>query len=330
MITFLMIGVKMINQKENLSTTQPLNHSTLTNPKVSVIMNCLNGEKYLKEAIDSVYAQTYKNWEIIFWDNASTDRSAEIAISYDARLKYFKGDATIPLGAARNKALEQTKGKFVAFLDCDDLWMPEKLEKQVYILEHSTYPLCYSGGFRINEAGGIIKKYIPKNKTGSVLPELLRKYDINMQSVMMRRRIDGIDVSFDEDFSFCPDFHLFIKIAALYDIAVINEPLVNYRVSVNSLTSKTIDRWWIEYKQPLDEIFSDNPVLKTTYPKEYAYAYAKVAYYKSRYLIHVNRKMEASRELRQHSHVGIQYFLFYLLSLFPVSIWHLVHRLFKK
>jgi len=180
MITFLMIGVKMINQKENLSTTQPLNHSTLTNPKVSVIMNCLNGEKYLKEAIDSVYAQTYKNWEIIFWDNASTDRSAEIAISYDARLKYFKGDATIPLGAARNKALEQTKGKFVAFLDCDDLWMPEKLEKQVYILEHSTYPLCYSGGFRINEAGGIIKKYIPKNKTGSVLPELLRKYDINM------------------------------------------------------------------------------------------------------------------------------------------------------
>jgi len=147
---------------------------------------------------------------------------------------------------------------------------------------------------------------------------------------MMRRRIDGIDVSFDEDFSFCPDFHLFIKIAALYDIAVINEPLVNYRVSVNSLTSKTIDRWWIEYKQPLDEIFSDNPVLKTTYPKEYAYAYAKVAYYKSRYLIHVNRKMEASRELRQHSHVGIQYFLFYLLSLFPVSIWHLVHRLFKK
>ena len=59
-------------------------------PLISVIMNCYNGEAFLKNAIDSVYAQTYKNWEIIFWDNASTDTSADIALSYDERLKYFK------------------------------------------------------------------------------------------------------------------------------------------------------------------------------------------------------------------------------------------------
>ncbi len=297
---------------------------------VSVIMNCLNGEKHLKEAINSVYAQTYPNWEIIFWDNASTDRSAEIAKSYDARLKYFKEEETIPLGAARNKALEQTKGEFIAFLDCDDMWMPEKLEKQVGLLEGGTYPLCYSGAFRINETNNIINKYIPKNETGFILPALLKRYDINMQSVMMRRRIDGIDVSFRESFSFCPDFDLFIKTAAAYNIAVINEPLVKYRVSSNSLTSKTIDRWWIECKQILNEVFLNNPVLKTTYPKAYAHAYAKVSYYKARYLINVNKKIEASKELQQHIHVGIQYFLLYLLSLLPVSIWHLVHRFFKK
>ena len=297
---------------------------------VSVIMNCLNGEKHLKEAINSVYAQTYPNWEIIFWDNASTDRSAEIAKSYDARLRYFKEEETIPLGAARNKALEQTKGEFIAFLDCDDLWMPEKLEKQVGLLEDGTYPLCYSGAFRINETNNIINKYIPKNKTGFILPALLKRYDIYMQSVMMRRKINGIDVSFKESFSFCPDFDLFIKIAAAYNIAVINEPLVKYRMSANSLTSKTIDRWWIECKQTLDEVFLDNPVLKTTYPEEHAHAYAKVSYYKARYFINGNQKIEASKELRQHIHVGIQYFLLYLLSLLPVSIWHLVHRFFKK
>ena len=75
--------------------------------KVSIVMNCLNGEKYLRESIDSVYGQTYKNWEIIFWDNNSTDKSAEIANSYDSRLRYFKGELTISLGAARNKALEK-------------------------------------------------------------------------------------------------------------------------------------------------------------------------------------------------------------------------------
>ena len=61
-------------------------------PLVSVIMNCYNGEKYLREAIDSIYAQTYTNWEIIFWDNASTDNSAEIAKLSDSRLKYFYGE----------------------------------------------------------------------------------------------------------------------------------------------------------------------------------------------------------------------------------------------
>ncbi len=311
----------MIAQQSNNLDTKPL---------VSIIMNCLNSEKYLKEAIDSVYAQSYPNWEIIFWDNASTDRSAEIARSYDARLRYFKGEETIPLGAARNKAMEQTKGEFIAFLDCDDLWMPEKLEKQVCILEDGTYPLCYSGVFKINEAGNIINKYIPKNKTGFTLPILLKRYDIYMLSVMMRRRIDGIDVSFKKSFYFCPDFNLFIKIAAAYNIAVINEPLVKYRVSANSLTSKTIDRWWIEYKQTLDEVFLNNPVLKTTYPNEYALAYAKVSYHKARYFISINQKIEASKELRQHIHVSVQYFLLYLLSLFPLSIWHRVHRFFKK
>ena len=77
-------------------------------PLVCVIMNCYNGEKYLREAIDSVYAQSYKNWEIIFWDNLSTDSSAKIAKSYDSKLRYFVGQETIPLGAARNKALSKS------------------------------------------------------------------------------------------------------------------------------------------------------------------------------------------------------------------------------
>ena len=74
---------------------------------VSVIMNCYNGEKYLNSAIDSIYNQTYLDWEIIFWDNASKDKSSSIALSYDSKLKYFKSKKTLSLGKARNKALSK-------------------------------------------------------------------------------------------------------------------------------------------------------------------------------------------------------------------------------
>ena len=101
---------------------------------VSVIMNCCNGEKYLREAIDSVYAQTYQNWEIIFWDNNSTDNSALIAQSYDERLKYFLAKERTPLGKARVLAANEGKGEYLSFLDCDDLWETHKTEKQIKLL----------------------------------------------------------------------------------------------------------------------------------------------------------------------------------------------------
>src|SRR3989338_6378909 len=100
-------------------------------PLVSVIMNCYNGEQYLREAIDSVYAQTYKNWEIIFWYNASTDDTQRIATSYDSRLKYFRADVNTPLGQARNMALKKATGIYIAFLDSDDVHLPCALQRQV-------------------------------------------------------------------------------------------------------------------------------------------------------------------------------------------------------
>jgi len=85
-------------------------------PKISVIMNCYNGARFVKEAIDSVYAQTFKDWEIVFWDNASTDGTAEIARSYDSRLRYFRAERNTPLGRARNLAMERATGDWIAFV----------------------------------------------------------------------------------------------------------------------------------------------------------------------------------------------------------------------
>ena len=100
-------------------------------PLVSVVINCYNGEKYLNEAINSIYSQTYTNWEIIFWDNVSTDNSAAIAKFYDHKLKYYCSDIYTPLSQARFQAVKKANGEYLAFLDCDDIWNADKLEKQV-------------------------------------------------------------------------------------------------------------------------------------------------------------------------------------------------------
>ncbi len=104
-------------------------------PKISVLMNCYNGEKYLIEAIDSVFTQTYTDWEIVFIDNSSTDNSAEIAKSYGKKIKYYKTEHNIPLGAARNFGLKFCTGEYISFLDTDDIWLPNMLEEQINAIE---------------------------------------------------------------------------------------------------------------------------------------------------------------------------------------------------
>ena len=91
-------------------------------PLVTVVMNCYNGEKYLRMALDSVVEQTYTNWEIIFWDNQSKDKSAEIFKSYkDNRFKYFYAHEHTTLYKARNLAINRAKGDFISFLDVKEI-----------------------------------------------------------------------------------------------------------------------------------------------------------------------------------------------------------------
>ena len=97
-------------------------------PKISILMNAYNAELYLEEAINSIYNQTFNDWEIIFIDNCSIDQTCKIAQSYDNRLKYFKTNENIPLGAARNFGLNFVSGKYLTFLDTDDVWEKKNLK----------------------------------------------------------------------------------------------------------------------------------------------------------------------------------------------------------
>lgn len=105
-------------------------------PMVSVIINCYNSERFLREAIDSVIAQTFQDWELIFWDNQSTDGSVEIVKSYDdSRITYYYAPEHTNLGQGRINALEKANCEWVSYLDADDHWFPTKLEKQISLTE---------------------------------------------------------------------------------------------------------------------------------------------------------------------------------------------------
>ena len=96
-------------------------NNTSYKPLISIIVNCFNGEKYLKESLLSILKQTYSNWEVIFWDNQSSDNSKKIFSEFkDKRFKYFISEKHTPLYEARNNAIQNSKGELIAFLDTDD------------------------------------------------------------------------------------------------------------------------------------------------------------------------------------------------------------------
>ncbi len=114
-------------------------------PSVSIIMNCLNGEEYLKDSLSSIVNQTYKNWELIFWDNRSTDKSADILKSFkDKRIRYFYAKKKTVLYRARNLAIKKARGKFIAFLDVDDFWEKNRHTGQDIIIRHPCMSLFFS------------------------------------------------------------------------------------------------------------------------------------------------------------------------------------------
>ena len=109
-------------------------------PLVSIIMPCYNAERYIAQSIESVLAQTYQSWELLITDDGSKDNSVKIATKYsleDERINLLVPDEHQGIARTRNMSISRAKGRFIAFLDSDDIWYPEKLEKQInYMLEN--------------------------------------------------------------------------------------------------------------------------------------------------------------------------------------------------
>ncbi len=229
----------------------------LDQPLVSIIINCFNGEKYLRQAIDSVISQTYNNWEIIFYDNQSTDKSAEIFRGYkDNRLKYYLSKFHVDvLYKARNFALEKAKGDFFAFLDVDDWWDPRKLEKQIPLFTDPEVGLVYGNLWQVfekkNKRKIYRKKLLPR---GMILNDLLNDYLIGSPTYVIRKEsLNSFKYYFNDKFHIIGDFDINIRLASKYKVDCVQEPVAFVRIHGKNISllnrNKEIEELNIWYKE---------------------------------------------------------------------------------
>tara|TARA_B100000959_G_scaffold278160_1_gene336040 strand:- start:857 stop:1672 length:816 start_codon:yes stop_codon:yes gene_type:complete len=230
-------------------------------PLVSIIMNCFNGERYLMDSIDSVISQTYKNWEIIFWDNQSQDKSAEIFRSFhDKRFKYFLGKEHTSLYTARNLAIKKTKGKYVAFLDTDDWWYKTKLKEQIkFLKKNKKYQTVYTNFYLYFQNRNKFKKCYSSLPSGLITQKLLNNYSIGISTVLLEKKIFK-KFMFNEKYNIIGDFDFFINLSRHYNLGSIEKPLMFYRIHKSNFSIKKVDLYYNELKNWLN--FNEKKLLK--------------------------------------------------------------------
>ena len=202
-------------------------------------MNCKNGQAYLRESIDSVINQTYKNWELIFVDNASTDKSKDIFNEYkDKRMKYIYIKEPLNLGAARQVALENCSGEYISFLDTDDLWFKKKIEEQIYYFKDLDVGMVISNTIFFSKDKKQIF-YSNDPPTGYVFNDLLNKYFISLETLICKKKyIDQISYKFDNEYSMISDMDLTLRLSHICKLAYCPLELSKWRVHDASDTWK--------------------------------------------------------------------------------------------
>lgn len=229
-------------------------------PLVSVIMNCFNGEKYLCEAVDSVLAQSYRNWEIVFWDNQSTDASAEIFQGYnDPRFRYMRASRHTLLGEARNLAVAEACGSWIAFLDADDKWLSSRLREHMDVAQSEVGDL----GLIYGRAELLLDSDMPRRswfrrpvRSGAFIPDprkyhrlpegwilehLARDNFIPLVAATVKRELFLSAGGFSGRFNQAEDYEMFFRVARIARVRAVEGVTAIYRMHASNLSHQQKD-----------------------------------------------------------------------------------------
>lgn len=207
------------------------------NPLVSVIIPTYNRAQLLRETIGSVLSQTLQDFEIIVVDNMSLDETESYVTHLDdPRIRYFRNPNNGVIAVNRNLGIKHAKGKYVAFCDDDDLWMPEKLQRQIEIMENDTeVGLCYSNGYTFRGGEIIHERMARKRVFSEHFRHLLWENCIPSSSVIVTKQILEKTGLMDEqpDLVAVEDYEMWLRIAYVSKLAYVDEVLIKYRLHNN-------------------------------------------------------------------------------------------------
>lgn len=209
-----------------------------SDPFISVLMPVYNGEKYLREAIDSILNQTYTNFEFIIINDGSTDTTEEIILSYeDERILYIKNEENLRLIRTLNKGLDLAKGKYIARMDADDISLPSRLEKQVKFMEKNPeVGLCGTFLKTIGNREDTVSFHTDDN---NIRFRLLFSTYLRHPSVMIKSEIiKKYDLKYNSDYLHVEDHKMWIDISKHTQLAIIPNFLLKYRVHDENISVK--------------------------------------------------------------------------------------------
>ena len=235
---------------------------------ISIILNCKNGEKYLDETLKSIKNQKYKNWELIFFDNNSTDKSYKIyKKNYEKRFRYFKSLKNLSLYEARNLALKKCKGNIIAFIDADDWWAKNYLSSRESFFKNKKQGFSYSKVSLFNQKTKSTKLNMKGNlPSGKIYSQLAKKYFIVISALMVKKKIFNQEGCFNKKFNILGDYEFVMKISKNNFAHSVSKALVYYRVHENNYSKIHKKEHYHEYQtwfnqqNKKDKLFKKNQI----------------------------------------------------------------------
>ena len=261
--------------------------------KVSIIIPTFNRRDYITIALDSVLKQTYKDYEIIIIDDGSSDDTKEVLKPYQDNIRYFYQDNKgIP--TTRNKGIKEAQGDYIAFLDSDDYWLPEKLERQIECFSrNSHYGMVATRCSSITPDGKLRKKNRP-GKSGWVLTDLFKANFIRTSSAMIKKECFEKVGLFDESLPECEEYDLWLRIAREYPVGFINEPLAVYTDNPEGISTDSLAGRLMRLKV-LEKDYLKVCIPQTLYRKRLASNY----HYVGRHYLNRGKEIEGKKYLKR-------------------------------
>jgi glycosyltransferase involved in cell wall biosynthesis len=300
-------------------------------PKVSINLCCYNSERYLRETLDSIINQTFKSWELVIIDDGSSDSTESIIQEY-IKKGYpivYHYHTNKGLAHSRNEAFKRSNGEFIAFIDHDDLWLPDKLEKQLSVFENDPAIDFVYSNCRVHDTIRNKKRSFLRGKQpqGDVFEEFLRYYPAVISTVVIRRvALLSLDEYFDNKLRYAEEFDVFMRVLMRSRAAYVNEQLAIYRVHPNMASIKLDLKKEDEILYVIDKLRKCMPSFDNKYKKSIDYLYSIMAY--DRANIQMARlNFKHAREILLHTRWPKSKFYFlYILTFSPKRIWQLLNR----